>query len=295
MMYALPGFVVVIPVGPSAAESERTLDLLDALRSHEPRARRVLLVDDAPQPREWPHDVSVIANPRFGRGIGTLGGTCAATLAALKWAHDRHPGWWVLRLDTDALVIGPVADRVEEAFARHPRAGILGSCHTTCNGEPRDIDLWDQMVRKHTRSWWLWRRPPRRGRFVMKAVPRVRDTVLAAMAAGYRPGEHCIAAGCAIRGELVTALERGGKLERPERWLRTFFGDDIMLGAMARAAGYELHDLHEVFGLKHVGLADEPERLLERGFGVIHSVKNDPDRPEDEIRAFFRARREATS
>ncbi len=64
----------------------------------------------------------------------------------------------------------------------------------------------------------------------------------------------------------------------------------MVLGAMARACGLALRDLPAVFGLQHVGLADTPARLLERGFGVVHSTKNDA-LPEADVRAFFAAAR----
>lgn len=288
----MPGFVVAIPVGPGAREAERTQDLVAALRAHEPAARHVVLVDDDPAARrDFPDGVAVVDNPRNGRGIGTLGGTCTATLAALRWAHDTHPGAWVLRLDTDALVIGPFAARVEEALARHPQAGVLGSCHRTCNGETRDLSWWDPVVRKHARPVWLWRNPPLPRRHLQKADPLVRDTVRGALERGYSPGEHCIAAGCAIAAPFIADLAARGAFERPERWLATLFGDDVMLGALARALGHDLVDLHEVFGLKHVGLAGPPQELVDRGFAVVHSVKNDPDHDEDAVRAFFRERR----
>jgi hypothetical protein len=65
----------------------------------------------------------------------------------------------------------------------------------------------------------------------------------------------------------------------------------MVLGAMARACGLALRDLPAVFGLKHVGLADTPPRLLDRGFGVVHSTKNDPAWDEAAIRGFFAAAR----
>jgi hypothetical protein len=281
----MSGCVVAIPVGPSDADVARTHDLLAALRAHEPGAGHVVLVDDAPAPRAWPDGVAVVPNPRRGRGIGTLGGTCTATLAALGWAHARARGQWVLRLDTDALVIGPFVDALEAEW--RPGDGVLGSCRRTCNGEPRDLTPWAGVVRRHARPVWVWRHPPRRLRHVQPAVTVARRAVREALARGYEPGEHCIAAGCAISARMIAGMADRGWLDRPRRWLNTRLGDDIMLGIMARALGLDLRDMHSVFGLKHIGLADSPERLLERGFAVVHSVKNDPQHREDEIRAFF--------
>jgi hypothetical protein len=289
----VPPFVVAIPAGPAPEEAERVADLLASLRAHEPRAGRVLLIDDAPaQRRAWPQDVDVIPNPRRGRGIGTLGGTCAATLAALAWTHEHEPGAWCLRLDTDALVIGPFAEAVDAALA--PEVGVLGSCRRTCNGEPRDLSSWAPVVRRHARRLWLWRHPPRRWLAVQPAIGDVRRTVRAALARDYEPGEHCIAAACAIGPALIAGLAAAGTLAHPRRWLNTRFGDDVMLGVQARALGLELRDLHAVFGLRHVGLPDTPQRLADRGFALIHSVRNDPAHDEPEVRAFFAARRART-
>lgn len=282
-------FVVAIPVGPSEADADRTRDLLDSLRAHEPRARRIVLVDDARAPREWPDGVAAIPNPRAGRGIGTLGGTCTATIAALAWAHENAPGAWVMRLDTDALVIGPFADAIERAWRTGD--GVLGSCRKTCNGEPRDFGPWVRKSRKHARRVWLWLRPPRRLRHVQRAVPVVRRVTRAALVRQYQPGEHCIAAGCAISAEMVRRAAGEGWLDDPRAWLNTRLGDDIMLGMMARALWLDLRDFHQVFGLKHIGLADTPQGLADRGFAVVHSVKNDERFPEEEVRAFFAGRR----
>ena len=280
----------LVPAGPGRAEHDRVLDLLDALEAHEPGLREIVIVDDDRRPRSaWPVNVDVIANPRKGRGIGTLGGTVAGTLAGLARVHRVAPGAWVLRLDADALVIGPVVARVEAAW--RPGDGILGSCSRTCNGEPRDVRRWSGEVRRHARPVWAWRRPPRRPWYVRPADPSVRAVLLEARAAGYAAGEHCLAAGCAVSAALVSALSARGWLARPERWLGARLGDDIVLGAMSRACGLALRDCHAIFGVKHVGLADAPPRLLERGFAVVHSTKNDPALDEASIRSFFAAAR----
>lgn len=293
----MSSFVVAIPVAAGAVDRARVADLLDALAVHEPRATDVLIVDDeggrAPAPRTWDAGprlrVTVLPNPRRGRGIPTLGGTTAGTLAALRWCAAERPGAWVLRLDADALVIGPFADRLERAFG--PGDGILGSCHRTCNGDVRDVRAIGAEVAHHRRPVWAWRHPPRRPWWVRPADPLVRAVLADAARAGYLPGEHCIAAGCALTPALVHALDARGWLADPARWLRARLGDDMVLGAMTRACGLQLRDVPAVFGLAHRGLPDRPAALGARGFAIIHSVKNDPGSSEEEIRALFGAAR----
>lgn len=291
------GPVVLIPVAAGATDGARVTDLLAALAFHEPAVRDVVMVDDSPVLRSFASaglDVTVLPNPRRGRGIPTLGGTTAATLCGLAWVAAHRPGAWVLRLDGDALVIGPFVADVERALAGAPRAGLLGSCHLTCNGDVRDVRAIGTEVRRHLRPVWAWRRPPRRPWWVRPADRHIRSVLQAATTAGYVPGEHCMAAGCVVSPALVHALEARGWLSDPRRWLGARLGDDMVLGAMTRACGLELRDLHTVFGVAHRGLADTPQRLAERDFAIIHSVKNDPAYAEDEIRAFFAAARAPT-
>ncbi len=280
---------VLIPVGAGDAEHARALDLLGALAVHEPRAPVLVVDDGARAGTAWPPRVDVIANPRAGRGIGMLGGTATATLAGLARLHATAPGAWVLRLDADALVVGPFAERLDRAWRRGD--GILGSCSRTCNGQSRDVRWWAREVRRHERPVWAARHPARRPLWVRPADRRVRRVLAQARRHGYAPGEHCMAAGCALSGELVGALAARGWLEGPERWIAARLGDDVVLGAMSRACGLALRDCPEVFGLQHVGLADTPEQLLARGFAVVHSTKNDPRHAEADVRSFFAAAR----
>lgn len=295
----MPPFVVAIPVAAGAVDHARVSDLLVALATCEPRATDVLIVDDeggrAPAPRTWDGapehlDVHVIANPRRGRGIPSLGGTTSGTLAALKWVARERPGAAVLRLDADALVIGPFANAIDGAL--RPQDGILGSCHRTCNGDVRDVSAIGDEIALHRRPVWAWRHPPRKPWWLRPADPFVRDVLAQAARNGYVPGEHCIAAACAVSPALVHALDARGWLDDPTRWLQARLGDDMVLGAMTRACGLALRDLPTVFGLTHRGLPDTPEALRSRGFAIIHSVKNDPAVSEEEVRAFFASSRE---
>lgn len=289
-----------MPAGPGEREPARVRDLLDALRAWEPAAGPVLVVDDAAQAGRsfgCAHRfVEVVANPRDGRGVGTFGGVCAATLLGLRWAAERRPGAAVLRLDADALVIGPFADRVRAALAADPRAGVLGACERTPGGAPRDVSAWAAMVRRHAAPVWLWRAAPHVRQALWGRNAAVRREVRAGLRApGYRPGAHCMAAACVVAPAMVRAMAAAGLLGDPLRWRDARIGDDVMLGLQAAALGFRLRGMvadGEPFGLRHVGLADTPQALIERGFAFVHSLKNDPHHDEADLRAFFAAARE---
>lgn len=294
---------VVVPVGPGPGEETRVVDLLASLHHHEPDAGPVLLVDDAPQQRRaWPASqpgraVEVLPNPREGRGVGTFGGVCAATLLGLRWARSRAPGEPVLRLDTDALVIAAFARSVRAAVVGDPKAGVLGACRRTPDGQLRDVRAWAAMVRRHARPLWLWRTAPHVQRALNGRNAAVRREVRAGLRSrGYMPGAHCMAAACVVTPRMAQAMAAAGMLDDPLRWVDARIGDDVMLGLQAAALGFELRGMvadGEPFGLRHIGLADTPQRLVDRGFAFIHSLKNDPEHDEAQLRAFFAARREA--
>ncbi len=65
-----------------------------------------------------------------------------------------------------------------------------------------------------------------------------------------------------------------------------------MLGAMARALGFDLRRrATPSSGSSTSGSPDPPQELVDRGFGVVHSVKNDPAMDEASLRAWFAERR----
>lgn len=300
-MSSLP---VVVPVGPGSREETRVADLLASLYHHEPDAGPVLLVDDAPQQRRvWPGSqpgraVEVLPNPRNARGMGTFGGVCAATLLGLRWARSRAPGAPVLRLDTGALVIGAFARSVRAVIAGDPKAGVLGACRRTPDGQLRDVRAWAATVRRHARPVWLSRSAPHVQRALHGRNAAVRREVRAGLRGrGYTPGSHCMAAACVVTPRMTQAMAGAGMFDDPVRWIDARIGDDVMLGLHAAALGFELRGMvadGEPFGLRHVvGLADTPQRLVDRGFALVHSLTNDPEHDEDALRAFFAARREA--
>ena len=124
---------VFVLVGPDDLEVARTRDLLTGLWRHEADIEWVVLVDDVPGrlgDGAFEHPATcklrVIDNPRRGRGRGRFGGLCVGALAALQLLQSTDARF-VLKIDTDALVIGPFADAIDAEFRARPGVGALGS------------------------------------------------------------------------------------------------------------------------------------------------------------------------
>jgi len=67
-----------------------------------------------------------------------------------------------------------------------------------------------------------------------------------------------------------------------------------VLGLLCAAAGFRMRGMvedGEPFGVVWRGLPAPPADLLDRGFSIVHSVKDGPHGTEAELRAWFRARR----
>ena len=301
---------VLIPIGPGAREAERTADLLDALWSHEPTIAEVVLVDDAPGVAARMRDllagvsppadcrVTVVPNPRNGRGSGLWGGLCAGVLAGLRFIQSDTDAAFAVKLDTDALVIGPFARAILKEFADHPDVAVVGSYDRRCDGAPRDFAPSAPTTRELTRLIRVKMRPPSRGRYVQQTLwgegARVRHRIQAAVERGLSFGEHCQGGAYAVSRRLLDRMHATHSFDEWKGWLHTGAGEDAMMAVYARALGMSLRgmvDTGQPFAVFHQGLAGTCAWLADSGYALIHSVKNDARATEAEIRTFFRARR----
>ena len=116
---------VYMPIGPSDDEVARAADVLDSVEAFSESLRWIVLVDDAREPRglerrlacRAPCELVVLHNPRNGVGNGRTGGMCVSNLLAYGYIHRHTDAVWVLKLDTDSLVIGPFEERLRAAIA----------------------------------------------------------------------------------------------------------------------------------------------------------------------------------
>ena len=298
--------VLLMSVGPGPAELERLRDFLPAIFHWEPAVRSVVFIDDALESRglatafDLPSGVRAhsFLHPRRGAGSGVWGGLVEGILLGLEWIAVHEPdAALVLKIDTDALVIGPFADKASAFLRLHPRVGLLGLHDRQCAGGPRAFWPWDRAILNHALPVGTRRTPTgaRRLRWqICNAFGTQRRIISRARANGYRWGEHCLGGAYLLRGQTVRDLHAQALLRHARFWRDSAIGEDVIVGLYVKAAGWDLRSFaaaHEVFGIAYVGLPFPPAELESLGYGVIHSVKNDARQSEEEIRRYFRARR----
>jgi hypothetical protein len=289
---------VLIPVGPDSRELGRLADTLDSIRAFEdPGQIRLILVDDCIEQRTLPVDraawasVDVVRTPLWNASTpDPYSAMVAGTIEGLAVAASHRPDL-LLKLDTDALLIAPVAGKLRTLLGDRT-LGVVGSYTHTCAGARRD--------------WSGWRKRLLRARLPVAVIPgrklpglrsprhaRAAGELLArARGNGYVWGAHCLGGAYAVGPAL---LERTELLDwRP--WVRTGLGEDVVVGLLAAVAGLRIEGSvgpGETFGVAWQNLPLPPEQLLSDRYSVVHSVRDQEYGAETELRSFFRARRAA--
>jgi hypothetical protein len=283
--------VAVLPVGPQCT-LEFIQDTLDSINYYVTSNHKIILIDDTgkdlcSQIKKHNPEIILIQNPR---NFGKQAGLYLSLSKAYIWALENLDFDILLRLDTDSLVIGknPEIDAYEY-FLQNPNVGQIGSNKIDCNGNSRDFSWAARQLFYETASFRLFLRYPRK--FLL-----LRRIAFSAMKNGYLPGEHNIGAANFISSICIKRLAKNYLLGRRDLGASRLAEDHIM-GLLIRAIGMELGDFatgHKPLGIKWRGLPDSPEKLLERGKKIIHSVRYWEEMKEAEIREFFRNKRGQT-
>jgi hypothetical protein len=299
-------FALVVAVGPDQKEPERVLDLIDSLEAFEAGNYDFILVDDQQGPSRFADAIPAtlrlryteIKNPRRGKGEGWAAGCTVAILAGMSELIRRGMRFdFVLKLDTDALIIGPFSQKVTDCFRQHPHVGMLGSIRQANGTEPEGerIKPLAGAIDKLLKQVTIWRATPVGGPAVQMALwgnyRTIRDTIRNALMNGFRIGEHCYGGGYALSRECVKAFAKAGLLANPRIWLPTPLVEDLTISMCTKAVDFHLKDMSgeaQPFAVRYRGLPAAPEKLVEDGRSVIHSVKDFEDLKEVELRAYFR-------
>lgn len=288
-------FCVLMPVGPASQDVDRLCDVLESVRAFEDSQDiHLVVIDDSARPRPLPLDADDWASLDIVRTAlwnatppDPYSAMVAGTLDGARAASAHRPDF-VLKLDTDALLIGPVSKELRVAFTDH-RVGIVGSYTHTCTGAQREWTGWKTKLVRAQLPVSLVPNRTIRPRSI-KAARSVRDLLTRARANGYELGEHCLGGAYAIGPAL---LARGDLFDwRP--WVGTGLSEDVVLGLLTAVAGLTMRGSvapGEVFALAWQGLPLPPGEILARGYSVVHSVRDQPFGTEAELRAYFRRRR----
>jgi hypothetical protein len=290
----LPVFGVIIPVGPGDREIARLHELLAELAAHEGRQDAFLAIaDDDRTPRsinvDWPL-VEVFRTKTRERGgvLDAYGAMVASTLEGLRICRERGVDM-VLKLDTDAAVIGPFAAKIRAAFRDAPTLGVVGSYDLTSAGGRRDWSVWESRLRRADLPLRLVRAP--QGRTSLRYKSRadraaVRRLVVAARE--HAPeGAHCLGGAYAVSRAFLDRADLDSG-----RWVGTGLGEDVVVGILCSAIGLSMCSLvgrDQPFALAWRGLPASPAELARGGHSLVHSVKAETPEAEREIRAALRA------
>jgi hypothetical protein len=279
---------VVVPAGPRD-------DLADTVASvvhFTDPSRVILVIDDTGQPaselgrvRDLSPDV-VIIPARGGVPPGTFGGLWVKLATGYQWLLERYEPGLVLRLDADALLIGPGLEAsAERAFAADPGLGLLGSYRLGPDDGQRDFSWAASQIRAAAGLRGLAR--PR----CRAALRRYHQL---ARAQGYVDGEHVLGGAYVHRYAAIGEIYRRGWLADPWPLRQAPVGDDHLISMLTVAAGYRIGDFGgsaHPMALTWRGLPAHPADLLAGGKLVTHSVRSWGDLDETQIRAIFAAAR----
>lgn len=309
-----PKFAALVAVGPKPEEIDRVADLVESIAAFEHGPSYFVMVDDNRQSRDlvrqmkFPLNIAPAAvmhdRSQQRAGYTKAKGICSVILTGLQWiAEHADDAQFVVKLDSDALVIAPFAQKIATKFAADANVGMLGAYTVTPNGTPRDVSRNAAIIQKLHKPAIQWAKPRMayralRDRLTGGALREVRKHITAACTNGYSYGEHCLGGAYALSREFVKRMNDRGYLENPTQWLNIDSPEDVMIGMYIKAVGLKHADFvaeNEPFGVRHEGLPYELPELVSRGYSIIHSIKNDKRASEREVRDFFAARRKDQS
>jgi hypothetical protein len=302
--------VFVILVGPGVRERRRFVDLLLSLRHFEAELlaqSSLILVDDGDEsitgaldPKTYGfRQVRVLINPyrKTGGGQIVYDRLMAGIIVALRQIVEMEDVDFVLKLDTDALIIGHFQERIKAFLEQHPEAGMIGSFHHDPDGSVRGSEAWwgnhilktcgmfpTELIRLHFRHRMLfhpvtvalrWRR---RRRWVRDALRN-----------GWHYGDHILGGAYVLSRQAIQRLRnRTALIHDPKLFEGTRIPEDIGLSILVPALGLQLREHNrpgEVFGIWYQQPTRSIAELISDGYGIVHSIKSVDEKEEEQLRA----------
>ncbi len=276
------GIAIVIPAGPG----EDILDTLASVIHYTESPRVVLVVNDSPTLSKHMRTIEdlspdIVVIPAPPKAPGGDGGLWVKLSAGYRWILERYEPRIILRLDTDALLIGHgLGQCAEAAFAQSEAIGILGACRIGPDGGARDPSWAARELRTEAGL---------RGLLHPRCRSALRYFLELAHRNGYIAGESALGGAYIHSYQAASSLYQRGWLDQP--WLASSrLGEDHIMSLLTVAAGYQLGEFGgpaDPMALRWRGLPDHPAELLQRNKLITHSVRFWGSLSERQIRDIF--------
>lgn len=283
--YAL---IVVMPVGPNT-KLEFISDTIDSIYFYCNYNLKIILSDDSQQglgtlvQAKYP-DIDLCVTNKPG---GLAGGLYITLALAYKYAIEKYKFKTLLKIDSDALVIGADPQKAaEKMFKDHPNIGIAGLHKTRTEAYSFNTQLDNEWPRNHimraTCTWRFIKRPI--GNFVL------RKYFFKALVNGYELGEN-VFGGSYFMNELLLQKLNQAKLLPVYPLKNSRLEEDHIFGMLAKVVNMDMGDLASdglPFGCACKTLPASPETLYQNGKKIIHSTRAWENMREQEIRQYFK-------
>jgi hypothetical protein len=289
--------LVLIPAGPATVR-EYLDDTIDSVNQHmRPSNCTVALMDDSRDGRfddiraAFPN-VVVVKAADYDEGTRTVkrGSLFSKEIRALRELLEEHRFDILLKMDTDALIIGDSPQRDVLAFmAQHPRVGMVGAYRRRGDGSDKSpaMAAKGRQLTKEMRLRSAFRNPA--------LMMTLRRLATRAAAHGYTPGDTCTGGAYFLSSAVVEAMRESGFLDLGV--LRySALSEDTLMALLCCASGYCLSDKPEdcdILAINWRGLPMPLEALVSSNKKIVHPIKDGDGVLEADVRAHFRKRRAA--
>lgn len=285
--------MILLPVGPGT-ELPFLLDTLESVEQFADRDHKVLVVDDSGEgigadvQQALPAvDILLLRPPGFNTARSVAGRFFETIATAVRHAVAEYSFEVMMRLDADALMCNPGADRRGIDFLQaNPNVGMIGSYRVRCDGQPRDFSGAAGHLKRESGLKFM---PGKRA-----LAASLNRLLRPALENGYELGENIIAPGSMMSFEAAEQLAAHPLFGHPS-FRPTRLGDDHLNSLMLRSLDFELADFATgglPLGVWLRKIEWSPEELVKRGKAVVHSVRGYGGMGEAEVRNAFRSLRQ---
>jgi hypothetical protein len=288
--------VIVIPIGPTC-KVDFILDTIDSVKYYVHCDYRIIISDDShnavfQDTLEKHHpDIIILASTK---NYGKLLGLYTTLSNAYRYALDEFNFSALLRLDTDALIIGHEPEsQILEFFRKNPTIGLAGRYVKGLSSPDQFGNVWTNGGREpYVAIAKLFTKFYVRHPFIYWPI---RQLIFKAIHQGYELGE-LIFGGAYTFSRVGLEKLRDNNLLPMKHVVGADLEEDHFFTMLMVSVGMGVGDLatgKAPFACTWKGLPASPETLVQANKKIIHSTRYWEEMKEDEIRKFFRDKRQS--